>query len=159
MSTHDAPASLPHGARLNGSCSRVEALLELRDEASYLGLDELLQVCMDELRHQHHPQQQASPASLPGLHLRGLSDSSNRSLHTLREERTARTARRKSDDSGFVDAEGVRRSGGSGSSDGASVPWPSPPSSRAHVHLQEGSPRKGQSAMPHVKGRPTGAWI
>ena len=47
-----APACLPHGARLNGSCVRMEALLELRDEASYLGLDDLQQLCDDELAGQ-----------------------------------------------------------------------------------------------------------
>ena len=60
----------------------MEALLELRDEANYLGLAELEKLCVDELRHQ-----QASPSSLKlGLHLRGLSDGSSRSLPTLREQ-------------------------------------------------------------------------
>ena len=45
-----APAALPRAAQLtSSSSSRLEALLELRDEAVYLGLDELAKLCTDEL--------------------------------------------------------------------------------------------------------------
>ena len=83
-STSEAPAVLPHGARLNGSTSRLEALLELRDESAYLGLDELQKLCTDELRHRH-PSPSGSSLGGLGLHMRGFSNASNKSLHTLRE--------------------------------------------------------------------------
>ncbi|KAJ3007086.1 hypothetical protein NUW54_g3681 [Trametes sanguinea] len=50
-STPDAPAVLPHAARLNGSTARLEALTELRDEAAYLGLQELELLCNIALRN------------------------------------------------------------------------------------------------------------
>lgn len=44
------PATLPRAAQLtSSSSSRLEALLELRDEAIYLGLEELTRLCSDEL--------------------------------------------------------------------------------------------------------------
>jgi hypothetical protein len=51
-STPECPAILPHAVQLiSSSTSRLEALLELRDEASYLDLDELQQLCNAEIRH------------------------------------------------------------------------------------------------------------
>lgn len=165
-STPEAPACLPHAARLNGTPTRMEALLELRDEAAYLGLDELRTLCVDELRHRQAP----SPASL-GLHIRGLSSGSSKSLHTLREQDeppladavSLRAARRRSDDSGFASADaagaGARRSGGSAESEGGTV-WPSPMSLRERA-LRDGSPRKDpvKDHFATMKARPTGPWI
>ena len=51
-STSECPAMLPRAVQLiSSSSSRLEALLELRDEASYLDLDELHQLCNAEIRH------------------------------------------------------------------------------------------------------------
>lgn len=45
-----ATVALPRAAQLtSASSSRLDSLLELRDEATYLGLDELVQLCTDEL--------------------------------------------------------------------------------------------------------------
>ena len=149
-STSEAPAVLPHGARLNGSTSRLEALLELRDESAYLGLDELQKLCTDELRHRH-PSPSGSSLGGLGLHMRGFSNGSNKSLHTLRE--ASEPAHRHSGDSGFA-SNGPRKSGGSSELD---APWPSPPNLKQRVALQEGSPKKDAAAK--MKARPTGAWI
>lgn len=156
-STAECSAVLPHGVRLNGSHCRIEALLELRDEAIYLGLEELQRLCTDELRHRH----QASPTNLGGLglHMRALSNTSNKSLHTLREaeEPTSaeeKAAQRKSDDSGFASSgAGTRKSGGSSEAEG---PWPSPPGLKQRAALKEGGPKDHAANM---KARPTGAWI
>ncbi|KAH9943457.1 uncharacterized protein BXZ73DRAFT_40786 [Epithele typhae] len=170
-STPGTPASLPHGVRLNGLCARMESLLELRDEACYLGLDELQKLCLDELRHR-----QASPAPAGmglGLHMRGFSTSSasasSRSLpvHVFREASEqsqlskpsslaeSKAAQRKSDDSGFASGEaGARRSGGSAESDGTL--WQSS-SSKDRIALKPGSP--GKSPFTTMKPRPTGNWI
>ncbi|KAH7920176.1 hypothetical protein BV22DRAFT_1199102 [Leucogyrophana mollusca] len=75
------PAMLPRAAQLvSSSRSRLEALLELRDEASYLDLDELYKLCNDEIN-------QRQSIVIP-THVRGASGSSSasiHSLHTLRE--------------------------------------------------------------------------
>ncbi|KAI0349418.1 hypothetical protein OH77DRAFT_1594237 [Trametes cingulata] len=166
-STSDSPATLSHAARLNGSSARLEALLELRDEACYLGLAELEKLCADELRHR-----QATPSSLGlGLHMRGFSNASShsvRSLHTLRERdepsegtHADKAARRRSDDSGFASGEAGSNGGArkSGSSEGE-APWPSPPpglNQRGSLSMRERSPRKDGFAS--LKAKPTGDWI
>ncbi|KAI0375620.1 hypothetical protein BV20DRAFT_1047907 [Pilatotrama ljubarskyi] len=164
-STPDSPAILPHAARLNGSSARLEALLELRDEACYLGLSELEKLCADELRHR-----QATPSSLGlGLHMRGFSNASIhsvRSLHTLRERDEPaegcadKAAHRRSDDSGFASGEagsGTRKSGSSAEVDG---PWPSPPSGfcqRGSLSMRDRSPKKDGFAS--LKAKPAADWI
>ncbi|KAI0750699.1 hypothetical protein C8Q80DRAFT_1099343 [Daedaleopsis nitida] len=155
-STPDSSAILPHGARLNGCASRVEALIELHDEAAYLGLEELQRLCADELRHR-----QPSPPGLGGLglHMRGLSNGSSKSLHTLREavepiEPVVKAAQRNSDDSGFASTgAGTRKSGGSSEPE---APWPSPPGLKERAVLER-SPKKNHAAT--LKAKPTGAWI
>ncbi|KZT74370.1 hypothetical protein DAEQUDRAFT_742558 [Daedalea quercina L-15889] len=79
-STPENPAVLPRAVQLTGSStSRLEALLELRDEARYLDLDELYKLCNDELRLR-----QARPFPGPlGLHIRGLSNASSASLRSV----------------------------------------------------------------------------
>ena len=144
--------TLPHAARLNGSSARLEALLELRDEASYLGLEELHRLCVDELRHR-----QPSPSlGGLGLHMRGFSNASNKSLHTLRETpEPIDPIHRHSGDSGFAsNSPGPRKSGGSSDLD---APWPSPPGLKSRRAFKEGIPIKDGSATINVK--PTGAWI
>ena len=144
--------TLPHAARLNGSSARLEALLELRDEAADLGLEELHRLCVDELRHR-----QPSPSlGGLGLHMRGFSNASNKSLHTLREtSEPVDPAQRHSSDSGFVsNSGGPRKSGGSSELE---VPWPSPPGLKQRAALKEGSPKKDADGT--MKARPTGAWI
>ncbi|EIW61960.1 uncharacterized protein TRAVEDRAFT_44789 [Trametes versicolor FP-101664 SS1] len=148
-------------ARLNGSSARLEALLELRDEACYLGLDELERLCTEELRHR-----QGTPSSLGlGLHMRGFSNASNhsvRSLHTLRERAEPaegavdRAALRKSDDSGFASGEtGGRKSGSSAELD---APWPSPPATIPRpAYMKDRSPKRDGYAS--LKTKPTGEWI
>ncbi|TCD69664.1 hypothetical protein EIP91_006681 [Steccherinum ochraceum] len=82
-STPEQPAILPRPVQLTSSSStRLEALLELRDEARYLDLDELYKLCQDEIRLRY--------SNALGLHShsRGMSSvsiTSSRSLGTLRE--------------------------------------------------------------------------
>ncbi|KIJ70509.1 hypothetical protein HYDPIDRAFT_105258 [Hydnomerulius pinastri MD-312] len=74
--TPENPELLPHAVTLGSlSRSRLEALLELRDEASYLGLDELHKLCCAEVN-----QRQSVALS---THLRGASSSSSASIHSL----------------------------------------------------------------------------
>ncbi|KAH7879896.1 uncharacterized protein C8R40DRAFT_1158497 [Lentinula edodes] len=70
----DAPELLPRAAQLHppNSQSRLEALLELRDEASYLDLDDLYKLCSDEVRQR----QPALQPRLPRTHSRGQSSNS-----------------------------------------------------------------------------------
>ncbi|KAI1795214.1 hypothetical protein LXA43DRAFT_69941 [Ganoderma leucocontextum] len=150
--------TLPHAVRLSGSPGRLEALLELRDEASYLGLEELHALCVDELRHR-----QPSPnLGGLGLHMRGFSNASTKSLHTLREaSEPVEPGQRHSGhsvDSGFAsNGAGPRKSGASG--DSLDAPWPSPPSLKQRLAPKEGVPKKDGNAATTTKGRPTGTWI
>ncbi|EIN10371.1 hypothetical protein PUNSTDRAFT_43308 [Punctularia strigosozonata HHB-11173 SS5] len=73
-STPDAPPMLPRAVQLFLSSSypsrdRLESLLELRDEAKYLGLDALYTLCVEELGHR------TSQGPRP-THARGMSSSS-----------------------------------------------------------------------------------
>ncbi|KAI6164912.1 hypothetical protein EDD17DRAFT_1775255 [Pisolithus thermaeus] len=53
-SSPESPDVLPRAALLgSASRARLEALLELRDEASYLGLDELYKLCTHEINQRH----------------------------------------------------------------------------------------------------------
>jgi hypothetical protein len=84
-STPDSPATLPRAVQLISSPSaRLQALLELRDEASYLDLDELHKLCNDEIQRResafsHTRIGSTSSASLRSVH----------SVHTFREQSTA----------------------------------------------------------------------
>ncbi|KAG6917912.1 hypothetical protein DXG01_000521 [Tephrocybe rancida] len=79
----DTPETLPRSIQMLPSHQRLEGLLELRDEAAYLGLENLHKLCMDEIRMRHGPR----------LHSRGHSSStlaqslqaSVYSLHSLME--------------------------------------------------------------------------
>lgn len=52
---------------------RLEALLELRDEAAYLNLESLYKLCLDEVRLRHGPR----------LHTRGQSTGTIASAHSI----------------------------------------------------------------------------
>lgn len=86
--TIDHVASLPPALQLQaGSSARLEALLALRDEAAYLDLSELVQLCATELRRNSngHPTQHSRTPSHVLAHTRGPSGGSMRSMDTLRE--------------------------------------------------------------------------
>ncbi|KAJ3736295.1 hypothetical protein DFJ43DRAFT_989286 [Lentinula guzmanii] len=70
----DAPEVLPRAVQLHptNSQSRLEGLLELRDEASYLDLDDLYKLCSDEIRQR----QPVLQPRLPRTHSRGQSSNS-----------------------------------------------------------------------------------
>ncbi|KAH7887690.1 hypothetical protein F5I97DRAFT_1862131 [Phlebopus sp. FC_14] len=74
--TQEHPESLPFAVQLcSGSRSRLEALLELRDEARYLGLEALHKLCCDEINQRH------SVAAM--AHTRCASRGSEASIHSL----------------------------------------------------------------------------
>ncbi|KIK95581.1 hypothetical protein PAXRUDRAFT_826853 [Paxillus rubicundulus Ve08.2h10] len=74
--TPEQPEALPHAVQLGSSSrSRLECLLELRDEASYLGLDELHKLCCYEINHRH--------STTHSTLTRGASGSSAASIHSL----------------------------------------------------------------------------
>ncbi|KAF8484768.1 hypothetical protein DFH94DRAFT_679368 [Russula ochroleuca] len=87
-STADHVASLPHAVQLHAATpARFEALLVLRDEAAYLGLSELVDLCTAELRRNPNinvSQLMRSPSHVLS-HTRGPSNGSIRSMGTLRE--------------------------------------------------------------------------
>jgi hypothetical protein len=87
--TVDHVASLPPAFQLHaGNPARLEALLALRDEAAYLDLPELVQLCMSELRrisNGNAPQPSRGPSHVFAAHTRGPSNGSMRSMDTLRE--------------------------------------------------------------------------
>ncbi|KAG8218852.1 hypothetical protein J3R82DRAFT_4531 [Butyriboletus roseoflavus] len=78
----EQPETLPRAVQLGSmSPSRLESLLELRDEASYLGLDELYALCCHEINRSHR-----SPLpTAAGRMLRGKTGSVH-SLRTLVEQ-------------------------------------------------------------------------
>ncbi|KAJ7368361.1 hypothetical protein DFH08DRAFT_947282 [Mycena albidolilacea] len=79
----EGPEVLPPRAARAG----LDNLLELRDEAAYLGLTDLHKLCVEEIRHQHRPHRPRStraPSSSGSIHSMHASVSS---LHTMVEER------------------------------------------------------------------------
>ncbi|KAF7352741.1 hypothetical protein MVEN_01240300 [Mycena venus] len=77
----EGPEVLPPRATRAG----LDSLLELRDEAAYLGLDDLHKLCIEEIRQQHRPSRprssraHSSSGSIHSLH------ASVSSLHTMLE--------------------------------------------------------------------------
>ncbi|OCH94123.1 hypothetical protein OBBRIDRAFT_789646 [Obba rivulosa] len=153
-STPENPVMLPRAVQLtNTSSSRLEALLELRDEARYLDLDELYKLCTEEIRQR----QSAAASPSLGLHLRGFSSASNtsvRSLHTLREDMESSTksrrARRNSNDSGFAS---TTKEVGRIVSEVVSEP------PRAPLRLLRGRSHTRKEGTSSLRSRPTGEWI
>jgi hypothetical protein len=86
--TVDHVASLPHAVQLHAATpARLEALLSLRDEAAYLGLSELVELCTAELRRNPNvylTQLMRTPSHVHA-HTRGTSHGSMRSMGTVRE--------------------------------------------------------------------------
>ncbi|KAG6334147.1 hypothetical protein ID866_4935 [Astraeus odoratus] len=67
------PGVLPRAALLgSGSRARMETLLELRDEASYLGMEELYKLCCDQLNQRHSVLSQSRDVSSSALSVRSL---------------------------------------------------------------------------------------
>lgn len=85
--TSESPATLPRSILLiPSSFARLEALLELRDEANYLGLEELHKLCVDEIQKRDSAfsyTRVGSTGSVASLH----------SVHTFREQPEGRPRR------------------------------------------------------------------
>lgn len=82
-STPEQPESLPRAVQLESTLpSTLESLLELRDEASYLGLAELYKLCCHEIDRFHH---RSALGSMSGGGGGSGKTESVRSFHTLVE--------------------------------------------------------------------------
>ncbi|KAG1755631.1 hypothetical protein EDB19DRAFT_1662275 [Suillus lakei] len=80
ISTPEHPAVIPRAVQLaSSSRARLEALLELRDEANYLGLDELFKLCNDEMCNRRSTASHARAGSMS-------SSASILSLRTVQED-------------------------------------------------------------------------
>jgi hypothetical protein len=143
---------------LSSSSTRLEALLELRDEARYLNLEELYKLCTDELRSRRSLGQTRTSTHVRAMSSASASTGSVRSfgLGALREmndecdqeepeSRLKEKQNRHSGDSGIG-------STSDRSSEVAEVGWHSPIPGLA---LRSRSPRKYTS----MRARPTGEWI
>lgn len=140
--TAEHPVVLPRAAQLNcSSSSRVEALLDLRDEARFLGLEELEKLCNDEVRRR-----QSMPSSLGlGLHMRGFSNASGHSARSLRtlqdhDERPALLAKEAAQAKPALRNDFVS----------TGLQQRTPPRDRSRTRLE------GSATM---RSRPTGDWI
>ncbi|KAL4075812.1 hypothetical protein V8B97DRAFT_1926063 [Scleroderma yunnanense] len=79
LSSPENPEALPRAALLgSASRARLEALLELRDEACYLGLEELYKLCCEQINLRHSILSHSRDVSSSGVSIR--------SLHTLIEQ-------------------------------------------------------------------------
>lgn len=157
---------LPRGVQLlSSSSSRLEALLELRDEARYLELDELYKLCTDELRSR-----QSLGQARASMHARGMSSISSSTgsvgglgLSTLREIE---------DKGGREELQPVqkgrrkRHSGDSGIASSTSTTGASPRSSvlaevEWHSTPVPGLAQRSRSPRKYIslRTKPTGAWI
>ncbi|KAG1752729.1 uncharacterized protein EDB91DRAFT_532823 [Suillus paluster] len=80
LSSPGQPAVIPRAVQLaSSSRARLEALLELRDEATYLGLEELFRLCNDEICNRRSMVSHARAGSMS-------SAASIHSLHTVQED-------------------------------------------------------------------------
>ena len=75
--TVDYTPSLPHSVQMHSySTARLEALVALRDEARYLGLEDLSKLCVEELRTRQ-------------MYTRDASSGSIQSTYTVRERESS----------------------------------------------------------------------
>ncbi|KAJ4478173.1 hypothetical protein J3R30DRAFT_3290075 [Lentinula aciculospora] len=83
----EVPETLPRAVQLQptNSQNRLEALLELRDEASYLDLDELYKLCSDEIRQR----QPVLQPRLPRTHSRGQNSNSTSAGYGVDSQHTS----------------------------------------------------------------------
>ena len=164
-STPEHPAALPRAVQLLSSSSvRLEGLLALRDEARYLGLDELYKLCTDELRARHH-----LGIARPSMHTRGVSSASISSssvrslgLGPLREnlneadtEDVDDKVKRLSGDSGLGSSTGGSVQGGVRGSVVPEIIW-------SHSQVSAGLAQRGRTRpkkASSMRGRPAGEWI
>ncbi|KAI0268261.1 hypothetical protein BC834DRAFT_842285 [Gloeopeniophorella convolvens] len=169
--TIDHAATLPHAAQMHAATpARIDALLALRDEAAYLGLPELAQLCTAELRR-HAPPAHAQPSLAHAhAHVRGPSNSSLRSMDTLRERDEDGADADVGSTSTGRDSIGSAQSIGSmrgrpGAAAAAvmkeDVPRPSP---AVLLHRRLASQSRERAEPIEVKsatlrGRPTGNWV
>ncbi|KAH9179708.1 hypothetical protein EDB89DRAFT_507280 [Lactarius sanguifluus] len=174
--TLDHVASLPPALQLyTGNPVRLEALLALRDEAAYLDLPELVQLCVTELRRSSngHPPQHSRAPSHVHAHTRGPSNGSVRSMDTLREydEHDADTGSTSStgrDSVGSAQSLGSIRGRGLGHANGAAATKEKEeqlhPAPIALLHRRLASQSRERPELVEVKpaslrGRSTGNWL
>ena len=138
--TIDHTPALPHAVQLHTTTTaRIEALVALRDEARYLGLDDLHKLCVDELR------------TRPATRIRG---GSIRSTHTVRDQVSPRSSHESARDTespprgGAIDA---RRTS------------PSDLAAALHHRLagrEQGGEVKREGSVAHsARSRPVGNWV
>ena len=153
---------LPRAVQLtSSSSSRLEALLELRDEARYLNLDELYDLCCAELRARHY-------LSLSRhTHMRGFSSASSvRGTFRDHDEQETLVERPKrfSKDSGMASScsSGSQQSYRTRSPARSVVPevgWHSPPPSATAPSAFEQHGQVTVKKFTSMRVRPTGDWI
>ncbi|KAJ6539401.1 hypothetical protein B0H19DRAFT_1269717 [Mycena capillaripes] len=104
-----SPCASPAGPEVlppRAAHAGLDSLLELRDEAAYLGLDGLHNLCVEEIRQQHRPQRKSrgnsSAGSIHSLH------ASVSSLHTMLERAERQHSSTASKESAAVDELGQR---------------------------------------------------
>ncbi|KAI0307166.1 hypothetical protein B0F90DRAFT_1685818 [Multifurca ochricompacta] len=180
--TIDHHTSLPHAVQLHTTTPvRLEALLALRDEAAYLDLPELVQLCNAELRRSPNacPPQHARATSHALAHARGPSGGSVRSMDTLRERDEDDTAAdtdlgstsTSRDSVGSVKSLGSMRgralspttvpAGGTPTKEGGEPLRPTP---TVLLHRRLASQSRERAELTEVKsatlrGRPAGNWL
>ncbi|EGO01907.1 hypothetical protein SERLA73DRAFT_120556 [Serpula lacrymans var. lacrymans S7.3] len=148
-STPENPATLPRAAQLSScSSSRLEALLELRDEACYLDLDELYRLCTEEIRQRQ---------SLV-LHARGGSNSSHNG--SMRSIRTFRECMDPSEQkASYRDSSDTMRSGSTSVTElGFNSNSPHVPRQQSTARGRSHS-RKGSPIPASMRSRPPVGWI
>ncbi|KAI0699458.1 hypothetical protein BC835DRAFT_1405157 [Cytidiella melzeri] len=154
VSTPEHPAALPRAVQLlSSSSSRLEALLELRDEARYLDLDELYKLCTDELRAR-----QSLGLSRPSMHTRGMSSMSvsSGSVKSLEDYFDLHKGKRLSRDSGLGSS--TSNSVASAKARGSIMPEVVTTPSLVSFGLAQ-RPKLQSKKSSSVRGRPTGDWI